>query len=309
MTAGSVRPVDPSVLPAAVLGSLRCPDCDARMVVGEGELRCRRCARSVLLADPLDLRPSSPRRVDLAVTVGTPGPDPATVDLGPLRTNPAADVDHGDAPLPRHVSRELRSWVPAARRADSVALDLGCGTALHRGVLERAGHAYVGVDWSHPGAPVLADAHVLPFEDATFDLVFTVATFEHLHTPVRAMQEVARVLRPGGQLVGTVAFLEPYHDRSYFHHSALGVLHLLAEAGLSARFVATSPSWTVLDAQPKALLPGSPPALQRGLAAVARVGWRSWWAALRLRNRAYFTDERRLLSASGSFTFVADAPS
>lgn len=242
------------------------------------------------------------------MTVGTPGPDLSGFQVGPLRTNPAADVDHGDDPLPRHVTSELRSWIPAARRDGAVALDLGCGTALHRGVLERAGYGYVGVDWSHRQAPLLADAHVLPFDDHTFDLVFTIATFEHLHSPVRAMQEVARVLRPGGLVVGTVAFLEPFHDRSYFHHTHLGVLDLLAEAGLSPRLVATNPRWTVLDAQPKALLPGSPPALQRALAALAKVGWRAWWAALRLRNRAYFTEGRRISSAAGAFTFVAESP-
>ena len=41
----------------------------------------------------------------------------------------------------------------------------------------------------------------LPFPDATFDLVTSNMVFEHLDNPVVQLQEVHRVLRPGGRLV------------------------------------------------------------------------------------------------------------
>ncbi len=43
-----------------------------------------------------------------------------------------------------------------------------------------------------------ASAYALPFEDASFDAVFSHALLEHLKDPPRAMQEFLRVLRPGG---------------------------------------------------------------------------------------------------------------
>lgn len=44
----------------------------------------------------------------------------------------------------------------------------------------------------------------LPFPSDTFDLVITSEVIEHTLDPARAVREMARVLRPGGQLVITV---------------------------------------------------------------------------------------------------------
>jgi len=45
-----------------------------------------------------------------------------------------------------------------------------------------------------------ADAELLPFEDASFDLVTCRLAFHHFPNPRRAASELARVLRPGGLL-------------------------------------------------------------------------------------------------------------
>jgi SAM-dependent methyltransferase len=59
---------------------------------------------------------------------------------------------------------------------------------------------------------VVADAHQLPFADASFDAVVSFNTFEHLYDPERAAAEVFRVLKPGGRLVVQTAFLQPLHE-------------------------------------------------------------------------------------------------
>lgn len=64
-----------------------------------------------------------------------------------------------------------------------------------RRVRERGfqGHASVGA----------ADVHALPFELSHFDLVVAVGVIPWLHSPGHAIQEMARVLRPTGQLILT----------------------------------------------------------------------------------------------------------
>jgi hypothetical protein len=48
---------------------------------------------------------------------------------------------------------------------------------------------------------VVCDAALLPFDDETFDVVFTRSTLHHLHDIPRALAEMARILKPGGSLV------------------------------------------------------------------------------------------------------------
>ncbi|MDX1658666.1 MAG: methyltransferase domain-containing protein [Nitriliruptorales bacterium] len=45
------------------------------------------------------------------------------------------------------------------------------------------------------------DAEALPYDDATFDLVIGHAFIHHLPVPGKALQEMFRVLRPGGQVL------------------------------------------------------------------------------------------------------------
>jgi ubiquinone/menaquinone biosynthesis C-methylase UbiE len=45
------------------------------------------------------------------------------------------------------------------------------------------------------------DVHALAFEDATFELVVALGVLPWLHTPIQAVAEMARVLRPGGWVV------------------------------------------------------------------------------------------------------------
>ncbi|HET7843045.1 MAG TPA: methyltransferase domain-containing protein [Xanthomonadales bacterium] len=103
----------------------------------------------------------------------------------------------------------LRAWV--GWDGKGLCLDLGAGSGMGARVLgpARDGGAVVGVDISHrllrhaPGSAVQGDALRLPFRDASFDVVIAAALFHHL--PGREpelLAECARVLVPGGRLVG-----------------------------------------------------------------------------------------------------------
>ncbi len=122
----------------------------------------------------------------------------------------------------------------------SRVLEIGCGGGQNRKFFEDRGFAYVGVDISkvrvfdwlqkYGGPDYLCDVHFLPFRDQQFDVVYCAAVFEHLACPFLAAQELYRVVKPGGYFLGNVSFLEPWHDKSYFHMSPLGVIELLTQA-------------------------------------------------------------------------------
>ena len=53
----------------------------------------------------------------------------------------------------------------------------------------------------------------MPFEDASFDAILHVYVFEHLHSPQLVANEIYRVLKPGGYMLGIIPFIHPYHAR------------------------------------------------------------------------------------------------
>jgi ubiquinone/menaquinone biosynthesis C-methylase UbiE len=79
------------------------------------------------------------------------------------------------------------------------------------------------------GVQIIGDAQALGIADATFEVVLCTEVLEHLPEPQRAIDEMFRVLVPGGQLLLTTRFLFPIHDapHDYFRFTKYGLRHLL----------------------------------------------------------------------------------
>lgn len=91
------------------------------------------------------------------------------------------------APGPGHLSIEL------ARRGsyDITGLDISKSFVQIAG--ENAQKASVNVDFQH------GNASAMPFSDDTFDIVVCRAAFKNFSQPVEAVNEMFRVLKPGGR--------------------------------------------------------------------------------------------------------------
>jgi SAM-dependent methyltransferase len=98
-------------------------------------------------------------------------------------------------------------------RGDERALDVGCGAGALALALAPLVHEVVGVDpvpellaLARERAPANAsfvegDGAALPFDDEAFDLAGTLRTLHHVAWPERILAELARVTRPGGQVL------------------------------------------------------------------------------------------------------------
>jgi SAM-dependent methyltransferase len=61
----------------------------------------------------------------------------------------------------------------------------------------------------------IADAHDLPFVDASFDACVANAVLEHVVDPYRCVEEIARVLGPSGFVYAETPFMQPVHMRAH----------------------------------------------------------------------------------------------
>jgi ubiquinone/menaquinone biosynthesis C-methylase UbiE len=60
---------------------------------------------------------------------------------------------------------------------------------------------------------VVGDIHNIPLEDNSLDAIICSSVLEHVSDPIRAVQEMHRVLRSGGKLFVYVPSIYPYHAR------------------------------------------------------------------------------------------------
>jgi SAM-dependent methyltransferase len=198
---------------------LACPNCSGALVRSLGALSCVACAFATERRQPLDLRPTEFSRVTLSL--------PRRFDA-----KPALDqVEVGrprltfDGPKGIRDGSELLSVMQQTLSGPGRVLDLGCGPRDQAGPIASLGHQYVGIDLFNHCADIRADAHALPFHDESFDFVFSYTVLQHLHNPFLGLQEVKRVLKPGGIYCGTVSQGEPFQS-SFFHHTVWGILSL-----------------------------------------------------------------------------------
>ncbi len=77
---------------------------------------------------------------------------------------------------------------------------------------------------------VLGVGEKLPFKDEVFDCVLSLSVLEHVKDPFLCAREIARVLKPGGTLICSVPFLQPYHGypNHYYNMTAQGLKNLFS---------------------------------------------------------------------------------
>jgi SAM-dependent methyltransferase len=142
----------------------------------------------------------------------------------------------------RYIDREMGRVVGRPWRV----LDLGCGTGNSVDVFRHRDPDVQWVGLDVPDSPEAKtrtrtdarfetfDGILIPFDDESFDLVYSKQVLEHVRYPAPLLAETSRVLAPGGFLAGSTSQLEPFHSLSMWNYTPLGFSLLLREAGLTA---------------------------------------------------------------------------
>jgi SAM-dependent methyltransferase len=118
-------------------------------------------------------------------------------------------------------------------------LDFGCGSKPYERFFTNKTE-YIGVDIENKGfeyeqnvVDVFYDGKVIPFENDTFDHVFSTEVFEHVFELEPSLKEINRVVKNNGYLLITLPFFWEEHaePHDYCRYTSFGIKYLLKKHG------------------------------------------------------------------------------
>jgi SAM-dependent methyltransferase len=110
---------------------------------------------------------------------------------------------------------------------DEIVLNLGSGpTRLSDRILNVDFHPYKNVD-------LIADVHHLPLKSNSVGGVISIAMLEHVEDPRSVVDEMHRILKPGGHIYSIVPFIFGYHSapNDYYRWTKEGFRNLFSSFG------------------------------------------------------------------------------
>src|SRR6267142_870859 len=152
-----------------------------------------------------------------------------------------------------------RLWVESIARdlpSRCRVLDVGAGAGQYRGLFSQC--EYLAHDFAQEPSTIglytpldyISDIEAIPVPNASFDVVLCTEVLEHVPEPIKAVNEMSRILRSGGRLylsapLGSWLHQEPYHYyggytphwyRRFLPSVGLEVEHIEANGGFFRLF-------------------------------------------------------------------------
>ena len=127
--------------------------------------------------------------------------------------------------LRKKIVREHLEEFLTLYKTEEQILDLGCGRSKYSKFFPNR----IGLDHcSGKGVNVIGDAHNLPFSSSSFSSVLSTEMLEHVQDPQRVVNEIERVLEPGGTVILTTRFVFPIHEapHDYYRFTRYGLAYL-----------------------------------------------------------------------------------
>ncbi len=110
---------------------------------------------------------------------------------------------------------------------NEIALNVGAGTTNYDKRIKNL-DIFEGEHIDYVGS-----AEAMPMADGTFGLVLTQEVLEHVQDPFQAMNEIYRVLKPGGTLYCQLPFIIGYHPgpTDFWRFTKEGIKELVEKSG------------------------------------------------------------------------------
>jgi SAM-dependent methyltransferase len=104
-------------------------------------------------------------------------------------------------------------------------LDVGSQKAPYRKYFNKDSYSTLDIDQSC-NPDILCDAHNMICKSNTFQMVLAIEVLEHCYEPKKVVDEIYRVLKPGGICLVSVPFMYRYHFGDYYRFTKEGLGHL-----------------------------------------------------------------------------------
>ncbi len=132
----------------------------------------------------------------------------------------------------RDIKRSLQDFLAkhAPNQEGLIVADLGCGNAPYKSLFNRVA-AYHGID-VYPGSAVTIKAPIwkTTLPDTSVDIIVCTEVLEHTRYTRETINEMHRILKPGGITFITIPFLYPVHsDDDQWRFTLHGLKDLFGE--------------------------------------------------------------------------------
>ncbi|MGL1888293.1 MAG: class I SAM-dependent methyltransferase [Reichenbachiella sp.] len=129
-------------------------------------------------------------------------------------------------------NKRFASTVPES----ALVLDAGAGEQTYKHLFDHAQYEaadFEKVDKPYAKSTYVCDLSQMPVEDNRFDFIVFNQVMEHLPEPAKVLNELNRVLKPGGKMIysGPLFYEEHEVPYDYYRYTQFGLKHLFSKTG------------------------------------------------------------------------------
>lgn len=138
----------------------------------------------------------------------------------------------------------INQFVSAAAASlpdNALLLDAGAGECAYRRFFPHCQYRSLDLavgdsQWNYEHLDYISPIDAMPIENDLFDAILCTEVLEHLEKPYESVQEMYRVLKPGGKLFLTVPMSHAEHQTPYdfFRYTSFGLEKICQKAGFSS---------------------------------------------------------------------------